>query len=177
MSDFLRNPADPRRPFNTGATTAPVVGGAACLASVDPKCPPDTEVRSAAKSNVIYIPGLATAGEMPASCDVVRNDQSVKVLPAVLIDVDDWDSLFGAVEERLRTTVETVDAAPTPLARQDALSRIRSVVLDCVGALDTLHQSLKQERRRQAVSSLNGPVSDAAVASSLTHRQGALPNN
>ena len=66
------------------------------------------------------------------------------------IQDEDWDSLFGAVEERLRCTVETLDSATPQLDSLDKLSVIKSVVLDCVSSLDTLHQALRHDRGLQA---------------------------
>ena len=70
----------------------------------------------------------------------------------VEIEDEDWDSLFGAVEERLRGTVETLDSATPQLDSRDKLLVIKSVVLDCVSSLDTLHQALRHDRR------MHGPV-------------------
>lgn len=64
----------------------------------------------------------------------------------VEIEDEDWDSLFGAVEERLRGTVEALDPIARELASPDKLSRIKSVVLDCVSALDALHKALRHDR-------------------------------
>ena len=64
----------------------------------------------------------------------------------VEIQDEDWDSLFGAVEERLRCTVETLDSATPQLDSRDKLSLIKSVVLDCVSSLDALHQALRHDR-------------------------------
>ena len=64
----------------------------------------------------------------------------------VEIQDEDWDSLFGAIEERLRGTVDTLDSATLQIASQDKLSRIKSVVLDCVSSLDALHQALRHDR-------------------------------
>jgi hypothetical protein len=76
------------------------------------------------------------------------------------IDVGDWDSLFGAVEERLRDTVEKADLAATPLAAQYNAWRVKSVVLDCVSALDKLHRALRQERSLYWTHPATGPASD-----------------
>lgn len=74
---------------------------------------------------------------------------------AVEIEIqdEDWDSLFGAIEERLRGTVETLDSNTTQLAPQEKLSRIKSVVLDCVNSLDALHQALRHDRGLHAAGS------------------------
>ena len=68
----------------------------------------------------------------------------------VEIEDEDWDSLFGAVEERLRGTVEALDSAAPQLDSQGKLARIKSVVLDCVSSLDALHKALRHDRDLQA---------------------------
>jgi hypothetical protein len=97
--------------------------------------------------------------------------------PNSQIDIEDWDSLFGAVEERLRSTVEKLDTTTTPLPGKDNVSRIKSVVLDCVSALETLHQSLKQERRAHSLLEVSGANSDTSAASPLTGKHCSVPNN
>jgi hypothetical protein len=99
--------------------------------------------------------------------------------PDSRIDVEDWDSLFGAVEERLRATVENPDSSQTPQEAQSYASRIKSVVLDCLGAMDQLHQALKQERGMlaPAFASADADTSDATLASRLTNALGARKNN
>lgn len=83
------------------------------------------------------------------------------------IGVDDWNSLFGAVEDRLRRTVEKPDSAATPSSATDDAARVKGVVLDCVSALEKLHQALRHERRAHAPK--NGAVADNSVASPLTN--------
>ena len=84
------------------------------------------------------------------------------------IEPEDWDSLFGAIEERLRGTVETLDSANTQLASQDKLSRIKSVVLDCVSSLDALHTALRHDRGLHLASSPNRDTADVWSASRPT---------
>ena len=68
------------------------------------------------------------------------------------IDAEDWDSLFGAVEERLRTTIEALgegpEAAAAPSAGRDNTSQIKAVVLDCVNAFDSHLRWLRRHRSR-----------------------------
>lgn len=68
------------------------------------------------------------------------------------ISVDDWDSLFVAVEERLRQAVEerrdTLPDLPAHSAELSA-SQVQAIVLDCVDSLNLLHTALKQERSRR----------------------------
>ena len=92
------------------------------------------------------------------------------------IDAEDWDSLFGAVEERLRTTIEALgegpeglEAAAAPSAGRDKTSQIKAVVLDCVNALDMLHKALRQGRDRPMPSGLQPASADATAASRLTN--------
>lgn len=58
----------------------------------------------------------------------------------------DWDSLFGAIEEKLESTVKEPLTGATPAQALERASAIRTVVLDCVKSLDTLFKALKQER-------------------------------
>ena len=75
------------------------------------------------------------------------NGHRLRAIPErVLIEEEDWNSLFGAVEERLQSTVNQPLAAATPAQALEKASIMRDVVLDCVRALDTLFKALKQER-------------------------------
>ena len=64
---------------------------------------------------------------------------------AYLLDVVDWDELFHAIKCRLSTAVATGHQSP---------DKIKATVLECVEALDQLHQALTLERqqRRQPLS-------------------------
>jgi hypothetical protein len=93
------------------------------------------------------------------------------------IDTEDWDSLFEAVEQRLRDTVEKPDLTATPLGAQYNVWRVKSVVLDCVSALGKLHKALRQERSTHAPHQTNAVNSDNSVALPLTNGHGADPNN
>ncbi|HQS31197.1 MAG: hypothetical protein B7X59_09095 [Polaromonas sp. 39-63-203] len=64
----------------------------------------------------------------------------------VEIEEEDWNSLFGAVEEKLQSAVNESSTAATPEQALEKVSAIRAVVLDCVRSLDTLLKALKQER-------------------------------
>ncbi len=60
------------------------------------------------------------------------------------LSIEDWDELFKAVQARLRLTAE---------AATDA-ARLKTVVLECVDALDSLHAALRDQRhlcRSQAI--------------------------
>ena len=95
----------------------------------------------------------------------------------VEIQDDDWDSLFGAVEERLRDTVETLDLTTPQLAAQDKLSRIKSVVLDCVSSLDALHKALRHDRGLHCASSPDRNVAGVRSASRPTSANEASRKN
>ena len=84
------------------------------------------------------------------------------------IEDEDWDSLFGAVEERLRGTVDTLDSITPQLASQDKLSRIKSVVLDCVSSLDALHTALRHDRGRHLASRPDRNTAGVRLASCPT---------
>ena len=62
------------------------------------------------------------------------------------IEEEDWDSLFGAIEEKLESTVNEPLTAATSAQALERASAIRTVVLDCVRSLDTLFKALKRER-------------------------------
>lgn len=65
------------------------------------------------------------------------------------IAVEDWDAMFGAVLERLRSSVDDVlITSPVPLS-PDAASLTQSIVLECAEALDQLHVALKHDRSRK----------------------------
>lgn len=64
----------------------------------------------------------------------------------VEIEEEDWNSLFGAVEEKLQSAVKESSTAATPAQALEKITAIRAVVLDCVRSLDTLFKALKQER-------------------------------
>lgn len=93
------------------------------------------------------------------------------------IEIEDWDSLFDAVEERLRDTVDKLDSATTPWVAQDAAGRLKSVVLDCVSDLDKLHRALAQERSMHVPARANATTSEVSVAPPLTNGHDTRPNN
>lgn len=68
------------------------------------------------------------------------------------MDMAEWDMLFDAVRDRLiRTVGERLGQLPDVPQHSAELSAslVQAVVLDCVGALDQLHATLKQERSRR----------------------------
>ena len=65
------------------------------------------------------------------------------------IGVRDWDCLFSAVCERLRSTVGERFATEHEAQGHDTAIRVRADVRECLEALDQLHASLTHERRRR----------------------------
>lgn len=143
MSDILsKNSEDPDAlPLNERSTS--FIDGVAFLEFVRLKSLADPVGGSAAKNGAACacVPG----GEVATGAH--GQDHDVSLPPtADPIDIKDWDILFAAVEERLRTTVEKPDLAAVALTGHDGAARIKAVVLDCVNALDKLHQALRQQR-------------------------------
>ncbi|WP_133700264.1 hypothetical protein [Roseateles toxinivorans] len=58
--------------------------------------------------------------------------------PGAAAAVEDWDLMFDAVKARLRAAVTSGDPS----------NAMAGTVLECVGALDLLHQMLEQQRSR-----------------------------
>lgn len=65
------------------------------------------------------------------------------------VAMDDWDDLFRAVKARLRRIVAERPGAKTETDLQDALSQIRTGVLECVGAMEQLQSTLVHEASRR----------------------------
>ena len=63
------------------------------------------------------------------------------------ISIEDWDTLFCAVEERLRRLVTERDAG-TSLPMHGLGGAVQGAMLECLTALDQLHAALIQERER-----------------------------
>jgi hypothetical protein len=102
----------------------------------------------------------AEVGRPPAASPAAPNrlsmsGDSAKVAsrspsPEREIETDDWDSLFGAVEDKLRESVEGVSAlGKPPLNAADPPRNLKAIVLDCVTSLEYLHASLKKVRGHQ----------------------------
>lgn len=174
MFDFpSKNSEDPDALTVNGTSRA--VNGTAFLAFVGPKSLAAPIGGSVAENGAM----LALASEV-ANGNPYVHDRTASQFPVkenAQIDIEDWDSLFGAVEERLRDTVLKPDMATKRSAAQDNASRIKSVVLDCVSALDKLHRALQQERRTQVPAKANGAISDTAVALPLTNGHDPCQNN
>ena len=131
--------------------------------------PPGSAARSAATGTGGEALNLRRTGE-----DHVVDRTTTSVVTEVDIEDEDWDSLFGAVEERLRDTVETLDSTPMQLASQDKLLRIKSVVLDCVSSLDVLHKALRHDRGLHLPGRPGRDIADVRSASRPTST--ALPS-
>ena len=66
------------------------------------------------------------------------------------IEIEDWDILFRAIQERLRLAVGEVPAGTLDARGQDAAAnQIRTSVLECVSALERLHAAVTQERSQR----------------------------
>jgi diguanylate cyclase (GGDEF)-like protein len=66
-------------------------------------------------------------------------------LPAEVV-VGDWDYLLSAVKSRVRLSAEACFAAAAPQAlATDEAGKARASVLECLAALDQLHEALRHE--------------------------------
>lgn len=63
------------------------------------------------------------------------------------IDMSDWTMLFDAVRARLRLTAATQSTVTNDEHALGSSGRLRSEVLECVTALDQLHDLLSQALR------------------------------
>ncbi len=83
---------------------------------------------------------------------------------ASYITIDDWDALYHAVEARLTRTVGVRQASlPEPL-RGDAAGRVQVIVLECVDAMERLHEELIRERTRSQQFEQQALVAQTALA-------------
>lgn len=96
--------------------------------------------------------------------DAIDGGAGVAALPDPLLDmaVEDWDALYRAVEARLRRTVDG-----QPGAAPGAGAHVRSIVLECVAALEHLHTALANERARREQLELGVLDAQAALARAL----------
>lgn len=111
----------------------------------------------------------ATVIDVPASdnlqyrpVDPALGGQDPPVAPSHIPDdtsgIGDWEHLLTAVTQRLRSIVDGKGSAATATD----IGRVRADVLECVGALDQLHQSLPGERARRQ--QLEAQARDALAA-------------
>jgi hypothetical protein len=93
---------------------------------------------------------LPLAAALRLNASMASSPQIVQPAPGQqTISTEDWDSLFLAVETRLRQAVgEQLRPLPAMSGNSAVLaaSLIQAIVLDCVDALDQLHAVLKQDR-------------------------------
>ncbi len=177
MSDTLpENPGDPDAvPLNERSRA--FIDGAAFLNFVRLKSRAVPQQGSLKKSSATGADGGDTLKARLADQD--EADASTLITPAMEVEIqdEDWDSLFGAVEERLRDTVDALDLMTPQLAAQDKLSRIKSMVLDCVSSLDALHKALRHDRGLQSTSSPDRTIAGVRSASRPTSANGASRKN
>ena len=83
------------------------------------------------------------------------------------IAIADWDVLFRAVKIRLTLSVGEKLAAVPPSQAGEAAELVQSIVLECVGALNQLHQALTQERGRRDPSATLAPGAQATEPAAL----------
>lgn len=100
----------------------------------------------------LAVTGMPRSG---AAADAASADPGTRAAlpgPALDIAIDDWDALFRAVEDRLRLTVgEPLANMPNKpdAPAHDAAAEVRTIVLECVAALEQLHTALTHERGRR----------------------------
>ncbi len=70
------------------------------------------------------------------------------------INPQDWDSLFGAIEERLVEVVAVSGPTTTPV---NLAGKVRDTVLECVEAMKQLHAALKADRVGESLSRADDP--------------------
>ena len=161
MSDILRGSSEDPDALPLNERSSAFIDSAAFLNFVRLKSQVASTAGSAEKSTLIR-----TRCDEPLQVLCTDHDSAVvthRASAAKEVDIqdEDWDSLFGAIEERLRDTVESLDSAATQLAPQARLSRIKSVVLDCVSSLDALHKALRQGRGSLVASCVERDSADA----------------
>ncbi len=102
-------------------------------------------------------PPLQDAPPAQATATPVRGDVSLR----------DWSELMSAVQYRLRATVGGASlAAPLPCGSEHAV-KVRDAVLDCVTALEQLHQTMQHELDRKQQLELD--LFDARTALAQAH--------
>ncbi len=177
MSDILRESSEAPDALPLNERSSAFVDSAAFLNFVRLKSQVALTSGSAEKSAL-----TRTRCDEPFQALRADHDRAVVTHPAnaakeVDIQDEDWDSLFGAIEERLRDTVESLDSAATQLAPQARLSRIKSVVLDCVSSLDALHKALRQGRGPLVTSCAERDSADAWSAPRPTNANASSRKN
>lgn len=87
-----------------------------------------------------------TAGTAVSGVFTAPEEQHLTIAP------DDWSALFRAVQTQLRMAVgDQLGVLPHTPGHSAELSAtlVQAMVLDCVDALDQLHEALKQERSQR----------------------------
>ena len=79
------------------------------------------------------------------------------------VAIEDWDALFDAVLERLRSSVENCKAE-APLERRANWGQARASLLECVEALDQLHHAATHEFARHPLGVPESPSCQPAQA-------------
>jgi hypothetical protein len=171
MSDISSSSSEDLDPLPVNQRSSAFIDGVAFLEFVRLKSLA-TLKEGSAENNVAPPVPASEAAPLYSNKDTTTNLQTSSE-----IRIEDWDSLFDAVEERLRDTVEQSDSIATPAAAQSSASRVKAVVLDCVAALGQLHNALRQERSAHAAHPFHTPASDKTVASPLTNGHDLKLNN
>jgi hypothetical protein len=173
MSDSLPIPSDDPDALPLNERSSAFIDCAAFLNFVRMKSLVAPQESSAAKNAATCVGGDGAPNAPSLEQDKAITHPAINAAMEAEIQPEDWDSLFGAIEERLRATVEPLDSATTQFTSQDKLCRIRSVVLDCVSSLDSLHMALRHDRGLQSPLKLrqsNEDCSDIWTALRPTNR-------
>ncbi|MHB1201030.1 MAG: hypothetical protein ACYCZ6_16040 [Polaromonas sp.] len=106
-----------------------------------------------------------------AASDMPRSGSTALPTQAIDIAIDDWNVLFRAIEDRLRLTVGGDPLAnaltTTDAPAHEAAVGVRTIVLECVAALEQLHTALTHERGRREQLELAAHDAQAALARAL----------
>lgn len=65
------------------------------------------------------------------------------------VAIEDWDTLFTAVKDRLTLIGQPLDATGAEPPTANAMELVRASVLECVQALDQLHMTARDELDRR----------------------------
>lgn len=107
------------------------------------------------------------------ACAACPDAQPAQLVPP--IPIEHWDALFGAVKERLTRVVGRQRMPPAGPEAADPVPSVRAAMLECVEALDQLHQLLGHERdgwQSLERSLLEARTTLAQVRSELVRAQG-----
>jgi hypothetical protein len=181
MSDSLSNNSENPDALPVNERSSAFIDGAAYLEFVRLKSLVAHLEGNAEKSGAFQVPDAVAANDTSRgtghTVSSAATDAHAHAPADSQIDIEDWDSLFDAVEQRLRDSVERPDSVAMPLTARDNASRIKAAVLDCVSALDKLHKALQYERSAHATHPTHAANSDKPVASPLTNGHDPTLNN